>query len=221
MKIALCLSGYFDSLVDLTSKGVDGFDHLKRHVFSKGDVDVYIHSWDLENEQQIKDLYNPKCAVFESQIDFSNLIKEKGHNKIPNPPRTPQTIYSHFYSTSQSFKLIEGNYDWVIKSRFDIGRINRATSGPHNQNNPYPVQCINFNPILPPNKLYMANWQYLESDGPADMWFYGGQDIMKPFSTIFDNINNYFKCNAIHLYKNFMVQNGMWDNKILLNTIWE
>ena len=99
MKIALCLSGYFDSLVDLTSKGVDGFDHLKRHVFSKGDVDVYIHSWDLENEQQIKDLYNPKCAVFESQIDFSNLIKEKGHNKIPNPPRTPQTIYSHFYST--------------------------------------------------------------------------------------------------------------------------
>ena len=221
MKIALCLSGYFNSFTDLTSKGIDGFDHLKRHVFNKGDVDVYIHSWDLKNEQQIRDLYNPKYAIFEPQIDFSNLIKEKDHNKIPNPPRTPQTIYSHFYSTSQSFKLIEGNYDWVIKSRFDIGRINRATSGPHNSNNPYPVQCINFNPTLSPNKLYMANWQYLKSDGPADMWFYGGQDIMKPFSTIFDNINNYFKCNAIHLYKNFMVQNGMWGNKILLNTIWE
>ena len=80
MKIALCLSGYFDSLTDLSSKGIDGFDHLKRHVFSKGDVDVYIHSWDKENESQIKTLYNPKYAIFEHQIDFSDLIKEKGYN---------------------------------------------------------------------------------------------------------------------------------------------
>ena len=58
MKIALCISGYFNSLTDSSSKGIDGFDHLKRHVFNKGDIDVYIHSWDLENKQQIKELYN-------------------------------------------------------------------------------------------------------------------------------------------------------------------
>ena len=221
MKIALCLSGYFDSLTDSSSKGIDGYDHLKRHVFSKGDVDVYIHSWDIENEQQIKKLYNPKHSVFEQQIDFSDIIKEKGYDQIPNPPRSPQTIYSHFYSTSESFKHIQGEYDWIIKSRFDIGRINRRTSGPHNPNNPYPVQCINFNPTLDPNKLYMANWQYLESDGPADMWFYGSQTIMKPFAFIYDNIDRYFKCNAIHLYKEFMIQNNLWNNKVTLDTVWE
>lgn len=221
MKIALCLSGYFDSLVDSTSKGIDGFDHLKRHVFSKGDVDTYIHSWDMKNKQLIENLYKPKHSLFESQIDFSDIIKENGYDKIPNPPRSPQTIYSHFYSTSESFKYIKGKYDWVIKSRFDIGRINRNTSGPHNPNNPYPVQCINFDPSLNPNKLYMANWQYLESDGPADMWFYGSQNIMKPFASIFDNIDKYFRCNAIHLYKEFMIQNNLWNNKVTLDTTWE
>ena len=54
MKIALCLSGYFDSLTDLSSKGIDGFDHLKRHVFSKGDVDVYIHSWDKKMNPKLR-----------------------------------------------------------------------------------------------------------------------------------------------------------------------
>jgi len=221
MKIALCLSGYFDSLTDVSSKGIDGYDHLKRHVLNKGDVDVYIHSWDIKNKQQIEDLYTPKHSVFESQIDFSDIIKKNGYDKIINPPRSPQTIYSHFYSTCQSFKYIKGKYDWVIKSRFDIGRINRNTSGPHNPNNPYAVQCINFNPTLPSDKLYMANWQYLESDGPADMWFYGSQTIMQPFASIFNNIDNYFKCNAIHLYKEFMIQNKLWENKITLDTIWE
>ena len=46
----------------------------------------------------------------------------------------------------------EVNYDCVIKSRFDLGRINRDTSGKGGVN-PYPVQCINFNPNLDMNNI--------------------------------------------------------------------
>ena len=30
MKVALCLHGLFDSLTDLNSKGIDGFNHIKK-----------------------------------------------------------------------------------------------------------------------------------------------------------------------------------------------
>ena len=54
MKTAVCIAGYFNSSRDLSSKGIDGYEHLKKHVFSKSDVDVYIHSWDLEKKQFIQ-----------------------------------------------------------------------------------------------------------------------------------------------------------------------
>ena len=44
MKIALCLHGMFDSSMDTTSNGLDGFAHIKKHILDKGDVDVFIHS---------------------------------------------------------------------------------------------------------------------------------------------------------------------------------
>ena len=40
MKTAVCIAGYFDSFTDPNSKGVDGYKHLQKHVFSKCDTDV-------------------------------------------------------------------------------------------------------------------------------------------------------------------------------------
>jgi hypothetical protein len=75
MKVAVCISGYFNSQKDLTSKGIDGYEHLQKHVFSKCNTDVYIHSWDLENKKQILDLYGDriKGCLFEPQADFEPL----------------------------------------------------------------------------------------------------------------------------------------------------
>ena len=77
----------------------------------------------------------------------------------------------------------EIKYDCVIKSRFDLGRINRNSSGP-GLGNPFAVQCINFNPEYNMKVLYMANWQYLDTEGPADMWFYGNAEVMNNFSLV-------------------------------------
>jgi hypothetical protein len=65
------------------------------------------------------------------QIDFSIQLKKKDMIKFPIRLE-PHKLYILIFTLQQSFKHIKGNYDWVIKSRFDIGRINRATSGPHN-----------------------------------------------------------------------------------------
>jgi hypothetical protein len=227
MRVALCLHGYFDSRMDHTSKGSDGYNHIKKNILDKADVDVYIHNWQPELEQSIRNLYNPVQAIFEQQIDFSETVNDLGLAEMPGDSslgRSPATILSHFYSIQKCFEQVDfDQYDCVIKSRFDLGRINRNTSGPGKQN-PYPVQCINFTPSLTMDSLYIADWQYMNSDGPPDMWFYGPPKIMKHFSTLYDYLvmnMDATSVNAIHQLKGFMEDVGIWQKRIPLPTEWE
>ena len=226
MKVALCLHGYFDSRMDLTSKGSDGYQHIKKNILDKADVDDYIHNWQPDLEKSIRELYKPVNAVFEPQVDFEPIVDSLGLSHMPGDSpmgRSPATILSHFYSIQECFKLIDfSKYDLVIKARFDLGRINRNTSGP-GKHNPYPVQCINFIPNCDPNRLHMADWQYFE-DGPADMWFYAGPDIMKNFTTLYDDVSknlNKDNVNAIRQLKWWMMHRGIWNKKLPLQTEWE
>ena len=237
MKAALCLAGYFDSLTDGTSKGIDGYNHIKKHILDKIDTDVFIHNWQPEIKRDIVTLYKPKSFLIENQIDFSNIVKERQLDTIPDPPRSPFTILSHFYSVQKSFLLMEETgikYDVVIKARFDLGRINRNTSG-RGLGNPYAVQCINFDPTLDMNKFYVANWNYFY-DGPADMWFYSGYNNMIKLTKLYDSlVNDYFFLdsdyakstdinnisNAVKLYKRFFIDQGIWDIMEPLETTWE
>jgi hypothetical protein len=241
MKIALCLHGYFNSFTDLTSKGEDGFEHLQKHVFSKGDVDVYFHSWDVENKNTILKLYGPYLKEWRigPQKDFTQAVKENGLDKVHQEDgfRTPETILSHLWSVAESLNFVtlqREHYDVVISSRFDVGRINRNTTA---NGMAAPVQCINFDPTLPMGYLYMADWEYLESEGPADMWFYSGKYQMLKFKNIYDVIKRdlvpggeYSEwagthsngiLNTIKAYKWFLIDQGMWYSKRLLETHWE
>jgi hypothetical protein len=238
MKIALCLHGLFNSATDNTSLGVDGYEYIKKHILSKGDVDVFVHSWEEDKRDIITNLYNPKASLFEQQKDFSSLIAERGLDTLTMTSRSPQTVLSHFYSIQKSFELLDSfdeKYDIVIKSRFDLGRINRLSA----QHHPTPAQFINFQTDIVNDKLYQAFWLYFDQ-GPSDVWFYGSQKIMKPFSTIYTELENnmiidskYQKfaesisghrgdmSNAVVFYKFWMIENGMWDNNIALPTEWE
>tara|TARA_Y100000592_G_scaffold100941_1_gene183924 strand:- start:5497 stop:6222 length:726 start_codon:yes stop_codon:yes gene_type:complete len=241
MKIALCLHGLFNSMQDTSSKGIDGYNHIKKHILDKGDVDVFIHSWELNKKEEINFLYEPKHFKYEQQKDFSFLVKNRNLNSLKNPPRSPESVLSHLYSVTESIKLaFETNikYDIVIKARFDLGRINRNTSGP-GRGNPYPVQCINFQKNIKEDKIYMANWNHFHM-GPADMWFYGSSTVMSNFTDLYNslekemNINSNFHLfakqiennegdlsNAIAFYKWWMINNNMWENRINLETTWE
>ena len=238
MRIALCLHGLFNSATDSTSLGVDGYEYIKKHILSKGDVDVYYHSWEPHMIGLINDLYNPKMCLFENQKDFTPLINERGLNRLQNCPRPPFSVLSHLYSIQRAFELLDQSgekYDIVIKSRFDLGRINRNSAEGH----PTPAQFINFQTDIDKTKLYQADWLYF-NQGPSDVWFYGSQDIMKPFSTIYDEFeknmiigseyhqyassiegNEGDLSNAVIFYKWWMERNGMWKNNIKLKTTWE
>ncbi len=248
MKIALCLHGYFNSPKDKSSLGEEGYDHIKKHILDGNDVDIYIHTWDMNYKEDIKKLYGEltKDAIYESQIDFKPLFIKNGLENFQTHGTPFYNVFSHYYSVQKVFELMLDsgiNYDVVIKSRFDLGRINRNTSGMHG-NNPYAVQCINFNPNLDMEKFHMADWQYLETEGPADMWFYSNQENMSNFSKIYDifsenvKINNkeYIEhlsnntsglhvdggmVNSIKALKYFLIKTKLWERQNLLQTTWE
>lgn len=242
MKVALCLHGLFGSTTDESSNGYDGYCHIKKNILDKVDTDVFVHSWELDRMNTINEMYNPKLSIFEGKKDFSNLITKRELDKLSGKPRSPQSVLSHLYSVNESIKLAfqsDTEYDIIIKSRFDLGRINRRTSGPHNARNPYPVQCINFNPNIEEDKIYMADWNHFHM-GPADMWFYGSPMIMREFRNLYVNLENQMKIgsefhqfatqiegnlgdlsNSIAFYKWWMMKNGLWNKRINLETIWE
>jgi hypothetical protein len=237
MKIALCLHGYFNSSIDNTSLGVDGYNHIKKNILDNNDVDVFIHSWEPEKRDLIEGMYNPKQSIFEKQKDFSELIKERGLDTLQNCPRSPQAVLSHLYSVTEVMKLPHQQpntkYDIIVKARFDLGRINRNTTSV------YPVQCINFQTNIESDKIYTANWNHFHM-GPADMWFYGSPNVMVEFTTLFTFLEEQMKIdsefhkfatdiegnkgdlsNAIAFYKWWMIKTDLWDNKINLDTTWE
>tara|TARA_R110000796_G_scaffold54835_2_gene128106 strand:+ start:10112 stop:10936 length:825 start_codon:yes stop_codon:yes gene_type:complete len=195
MKTALCLHGYFGTLStgDFTT-AAGGYEHIKERVFSKVDsVDVFVHCWQPEFEEQIEKLYNPKQSIYEGQIDFDKVCKENGIDQdyIDEGFPREQTFYknavasrilSFYYSRCQSLKLaLEGDYDWVITTRFDIAQ----RGGPE-------VNKIRFFPDSVRDYLYTTYWDQM-NQGYGDMWFYGSPSIMKKYSSIYDRALDDFK----------------------------
>lgn len=244
MKAALLLHGYFDSLTDSSSKGIDGLKHIENNILSKISTDVFIHSWQPEIKDFLIELYNPKEIISEPQIDFSNIVNERKldvDNYWKSIGRPPENKFSYLYSLTEVFKMVKEyedktkKYDIIIKGRFDLGRINRNTSGP-GLNNPYPVQCINFDPTLDMSKIYAAQWQHIDV-GIPDMWWYSNSKNMSKFSNLYETCyNEYMKIgsdyyntlenkndvlNVISILKQFFIDNNLWEKICLLETQWE
>ena len=188
MKVALCLHGYFGTLStnDFTT-AAGGYEHIKERVLSKvDDVDVYVHCWQPEFEEQINELYSPKESIFEEQVDFDKVCEENGIDQAYIDAGFPRhlsilenavasRILSFYYSRCQSLQLaLKGEYDWIITTRFDISQ--RGGSE---------VNQIRFFPDSDRNFLYTSYWDQINL-GYADMWFYCDKQIMQQYSSIYE-----------------------------------
>lgn len=127
MKVAFCLVGIVGSVqgkygLDGTANSTKGSPvdfrighHFhKKHIFNHNDVDVFIHSWSKEFENELVKLYKPKKYIFENQIDFGQSTWRFN------------SVMSRWYSTAMSIRLKQSyekennfNYDMVMLYRFD------------------------------------------------------------------------------------------------------
>ena len=157
MKIALCMHGYFANAGGAQSSIV-AHQYLRRKVLNEHDVDVFVHSWDLPNEEQIRRLYQPTDAIFEPQYSFEeelNNFNEEWFNEGFDRGSTmyhTNTIFrglSYLYSRKRAIEIKKQyeethgfEYDCVILARFDI-----STRGKEHQQIYY-VTNMNFESTL-------------------------------------------------------------------------
>lgn len=133
MKIALCLHGLVGSIKGKNHQLMGGsdivlqksFEHNKKYLLDKWDVDVFVHSWSTELKDEIEELYKPKRSLIEEQIQF----------KIPDYIKSNENrIFAHLSRWYSYWKVVDlvyeyadkqqpnpfSYYDHVLVQRFDL-----------------------------------------------------------------------------------------------------
>jgi len=203
VKIALCLHGYYNNRADPQS-GDKGLEYIKKNIFSKGNVDVFLHNWQPELELKLKEQYHPKGYCIEPQIDFEKVIENSDidesyfnenfqRNKTIfaqcNIARTLSFLCSRKKSIElkKEYEKEQGiKYQSVITARFDLGQRDG------NAKRKYLVSKINFDPCQDMSFLYSAMWDQLNA-GYADQWFYSNSENIDLLATAYDKCFDYFR----------------------------
>jgi len=150
------------------------------------EIDYFIHSWSVDQQENILNLYKPKAYKIEKQIDFTSDFDPKKHTG--NKERYHVTK-SRAYSLNESIKQFlnysdKKEYDFIFSGRFDLLFVNR-------------FDLRN----LDKNKLYIPRWIEGTSKGlsevnPAkkvqDFWFMAPKESFQVINEeLNSNINDY------------------------------
>jgi hypothetical protein len=133
MRVAFLLCGKIGGM-----KGKDGEgglidyhfcrDRFNKYIIEPNNADVFIHSWSKAQEKDLMEIYSPKKAIIENQIDFkfNHHLPFLGGKKGEHPFNA-SIVRSRFYSTQKVVKLKKAYekkngfiYDFVMITRFDL-----------------------------------------------------------------------------------------------------
>ena len=182
MKIAICISGQARNFKQ-------SYNSLKTHLLDKYNCDIYFHTWKSSNFESTNfgfgntkyfltdndyndliKLYNPKEYIIEKPIIF-----DASGYKCPIWRQPLNNTLSMFYSIYKSIQLISDEYDYVIRTRFDI-------------------DYSKFNLELPQEGIILPEWNTdirVKDRGNYDVFAIGKQQDMITYSETFCNIISY------------------------------
>jgi hypothetical protein len=202
-KVAFCLYGIVggtkgkagDKGNETTSEEIlnKGYQHYKKHIFDQNEnVDVFIHTWSTDSEEDICDLYSPKKSIFQKQMRFDIPSYVKGEF------RRKQNHYSRWYSTKKVIELKsqyekENNfeYDLVFITRFDVAWQKQFDFSKFDPLYFYVANCFQVKPLW---GLIPLRYGYpYQKEGLADLWFLSNSSYMETFASLYDHLGEYTK----------------------------
>jgi len=215
MKVALLISGQPRNF-EL------GYQQLYDTYLSKYDCDIYYHTWDspqfqatqffhdrpahsyeLEGDwkQQLFSLYKPVAYMMDEPIVFDT-------NNIVDPMwRQPlQNTKSMFYSMWMANVIVDGEYDWYIRTRFDLR---------------YEPSTIQLD-TLDPTALHVWDWDTdsrVKHRGYYDVFAVGSKHTMDIYCNTYTKIDwylNYDQDYSIFLQGGWPGQDSKLRNEYLL-----
>jgi len=189
MKIALCLFGLVGGKEGKDGKGgnIDytiAYKHYQKHILDKNDVDVFIHSWSVNLEKELKEIYKPQKSIFQKQKRFAWFDRRNNDEK--------HRACSRWYGSKKTIELkkeyeIENGfvYDWVMVSRLDLAFF---TDVIFNRYDPGYFYASHWNdvPNLKIGRLQANMENHYEGTGFLDLWFFSNSEMMDKFSTLYD-----------------------------------
>ena len=208
MKVALLLSG-------LARKVNEGFTSYWSPFIQKYNPDVYLHFWEDGEYEQVLQTYTPKKYICEKPFDFgvyqNNVISENDQFARPNKSyNVAGNFYSlpMFWGWQQVFRLVEGEYDYVIRSRYDIGW-------------DYPIDLS----LIDPNYINVSNHHWPNSEILDDNLVILDSNLASLlFKDIFDEfvVNINFEKKIYFAEKNYtslVIKKGLYPKVRKLNEI--
>lgn len=119
MKTAIVITG-------LPRKVKLGYNSFWKKIIEKYNPDIYLHFWEDYEHELVLDLYKPTKYVCEKPFSF----KKYTENTIPEIRYTQmqpvfevigvERSFPMYYGWQSGSRLLEGEYDCVIKGRFDL-----------------------------------------------------------------------------------------------------
>lgn len=229
MKIALCLFGNVgikqnaalrswsrDVKMESKEANVDpkiAFRHYKKSLLDIYDVDVFIHSWSKDYEEQLIDLYHPKDYIIEEQKDFPMDLSLYGMSG--NDPSKWKISESAMHSCVTLLPSRGGRWDLIMEelrrhtfrttsrwySNSKTLEIMDSYSAKNEINYDFVItsriDCCFKKPFslesLDPSKFYASRRIGREDENYAlyDFWFMSDQKNMKEFSKIYNHVYDY------------------------------
>lgn len=167
MKIALCFSGQARSWKK-------GYEYYKRNLLDRYDVDVYIHTWKFNEENELNDLYKPVKFMSSNPVQ-GNF--DQTYTNTPNAQKhPPRFTFNMFYSMYQSSLMIDKKYDWVIKTRTD-----------------YALNLIIPFDKIDRSKLYIPHCRMVPTrDFGNDQFAFSSQENMMKYMSTYVNLDKYY-----------------------------
>lgn len=121
MKVALLISG-------LARNVNEGYEKYFKHIIQNYNTDVYLHFWKDGEWEEVLKVYSPKKYNCIDPFSFSEYKKgvESPNDKLARPihPYDVAGNYTSlpmFYGWQSAYSLVEGDYDCIIRSRYDMG----------------------------------------------------------------------------------------------------
>ena len=192
MKIATCLHGLSrGSSVQADGAYSEKFSTLLDKI---KDSDVFIHCWDEDLKEELKNIFNPQKSIFEKQKSFNEEKEFFSKLNFSCSTRMAQgdlfKTLSFLYSRKKAVELKSKyeqengfEYDVVLVSRFDVG---------HHKNGLNKTSHLHFDPNLDMSKMYQAYWDQTNA-GASDHWFYSCSKNIDTLSLIYDELFSYLK----------------------------
>jgi hypothetical protein len=165
------------------------YEKLQEAFLNKYDCDVYFHTWKttnfestnfgggnfkyrLEEESfnQLLELYKPKSWLIEPPTTF-----DASGYCCPIWRQPLNNTLSMYYSIYKTYQLIDQEYDYVIRSRFDI-------------------DYSQFDLTLPTSGINIPKWNTdprVQHRGYYDVFAIGDSPSMKVYSEVFCNLFSY------------------------------